>query len=117
MTYFVFFITGVQNEPIHCENKHLSLKEESEKFRDLVTFDFHDSYANLTVKSGLLLNWVLRFCPETDFVLKTDDDTVILPGGLKFVLKNYHESAMNGIIGMYSKGPRARLRKDEKHYW
>jgi len=57
------------------------LVEEQENFGDLVQEDFLDSYANLTVKSVMLLKWFTQTCEKgpkgPQYVLKTDDDMYI----------------------------------------
>jgi len=57
------------------------LAEEQESFGDLVQEDFLDSYANLTVKSVMLLKWFTQSCEKgakgPQYVLKTDDDMYI----------------------------------------
>ena len=57
------------------------LAEEQENFGDLVQEDFLDSYANLTIKSVMLLKWFTQSCEKgpkgPQYVLKTDDDMYI----------------------------------------
>lgn len=53
------------------------LKQESTKYGDIIQQDFVDSYQNLTLKSIMLLRWVNEYCPNVQYVLKTDDDMYI----------------------------------------
>ncbi|XP_040197988.1 beta-1,3-galactosyltransferase 2-like [Rana temporaria] len=50
------------------------LEEESEAFGDIVQQDFMDTYYNLTLKTLMGMEWVVKFCPTASYVLKIDDD-------------------------------------------
>lgn len=62
-------------------SKQERVVEESVKYGDLVQEDFLDSYANLTVKSVMLLKWFSQSCDSggrgPQYILKTDDDMYI----------------------------------------
>lgn len=53
------------------------LKSESEEYGDIIQESFVDSYANLSVKSLMLLKWFNHNCDNTQYLLKTDDDMYI----------------------------------------
>ena len=57
------------------------LKYESDTFGDILQEEFIDSYANLTVKSLMLLKWFQQNCDgehaKVEYVLKTDDDMYV----------------------------------------
>lgn len=59
------------------------MTRESEIFGDILQEDFIDSYANLTVKSLMLLKWFTQSCTKVPYVLKTDDDVYINMKNLK----------------------------------
>jgi hypothetical protein len=50
---------------------------ESETYGDILQEGFIDTYANLTVKSLMLLKWFSQECHKVPYVLKTDDDMYI----------------------------------------
>lgn len=50
---------------------------ESELFGDIVTASFVDSYKNLTYKHLMGYKWATSFCPDSTFILKSDDDAFI----------------------------------------
>ena len=42
-----------------------------------IQVDFEDSYRNLTAKAMSALAWIGRYCNQTRYVLKTDDDAYV----------------------------------------
>jgi len=67
----LLFLVGLQ------EDKVADLQEESDQHGDLVITDHLDSYNNLTLKTMAAFDWMLTFCPQTEYLLKTDDDMFI----------------------------------------
>jgi len=57
------------------------IEEEASKHQDIIQEDFVDSYANLTIKSVMLLKWYTQLCDSQaklpQYILKTDDDMYI----------------------------------------
>lgn len=53
------------------------LRQESEQYKDVVQFDFWDSYANLTYKTLSALKWSRKYCEKAKYVMKTDDDVYV----------------------------------------
>ena len=75
--------------------------QESDTYRDLAIIDNIDVYTNLTLKTIAAFNWARQFCPEADFLLKTDDDMFIQMKRLLSTAKGLRLSALtnpNGII-------------------
>lgn len=70
-------------------NETLSrLRIESEQYDDIVQENFIDTYNNLTIKSVMLLKWVMQRCLKSvAFVMKCDDDTFVnIPNLLHYLL-------------------------------
>ncbi|TRY68439.1 hypothetical protein TCAL_05625 [Tigriopus californicus] len=61
-----------------------SVIREAKEFGDIVQENFLDSYANLTIKSLMMLKWYTQNCDKVPYLLKTDDDMYIN-------LKNLHQ--------------------------
>jgi len=68
----IFFVGKPSpNEKVNITEK---FNEEVSMFNDIVVGDFEDVYHNILTKHVTMLKWVLRFCPRTEFVMRTDDD-------------------------------------------
>merc|ERR1711894_270919 len=58
-------------------DKQSKIQDESTLYKDIVQEDFEDTYHNLTLKTIMGLKWMAIFCPQAEFVLKTDDDIYV----------------------------------------
>ncbi|KAK9958393.1 hypothetical protein ABG768_010516 [Culter alburnus] len=47
---------------------------EAQQFQDLLIWDFHDTFYNLTLKEHVFFKWMMEHCPQVSFVFKGDDD-------------------------------------------
>ncbi|XP_060074615.1 beta-1,3-galactosyltransferase 1-like [Ylistrum balloti] len=74
-----------------------AILNESEHYHDIVQDNFMDSYRNLTLKSIFILKWTSKFCVNTSYVLKADDDMFI---NVPYLI-NYLNSTekRNAVIG------------------
>jgi len=68
-----FFIGRRSRDPVLDE----AVRLEAGQFGDIVQPDFEDSYRNLTVKAMSALQWISRYCNQTRYVMKTDDDAFV----------------------------------------
>ena len=73
-TKVIFLLGHIGNDTSALQ---INVTKESEEFDDIIQEDFIDSYANLTVKSLMLLKWFKQHCEKVPYVLKTDDDVYI----------------------------------------
>ncbi|XP_018416651.1 PREDICTED: N-acetyllactosaminide beta-1,3-N-acetylglucosaminyltransferase 3-like [Nanorana parkeri] len=71
------FLSGTSNN--EREGKHLRqlLKIESETYGDILQWDFHDSFFNLTLKQLLFHQWLDDQCPGANFIFNGDDDVFV----------------------------------------
>lgn len=87
----VYFVLGASDD----RQVMTSVVDEDAASGDIVQWPFLDSYANLTLKSMLMLSWLQLECPRAQYALKTDDDMYLdvyaLLTGL--VLPNVHLAA------------------------
>ncbi|XP_045596377.2 beta-1,3-galactosyltransferase 5-like [Procambarus clarkii] len=78
----VFIVGAVPSE---ATQKHL--QEESDKYRDIIQFDFLETRKNLTIKSLAAIHWFKAFCSNATWVLKCDVDAYVNFWALLEVLK------------------------------
>jgi len=83
--------------------QELDLKTEEENYEDLVREDFIDSYQNLTLKTLGGMKWSAMYCPQTEWVMKTDDDMFINIRHLSQHLNSQENSKL--IMGCIKNGP------------
>uniref|UniRef100_A0A8C2H2A6 Hexosyltransferase n=1 Tax=Cyprinus carpio TaxID=7962 RepID=A0A8C2H2A6_CYPCA len=77
------FLLG-KSEDLHIEEK---LHLESEKYGDIIQWDFMDTFFNLTLKDVLFWDWFSRRCPHAHFIFKGDDDVFVrTPAVLDYLL-------------------------------
>ena len=69
------------------------LKKEHEKFKDILLFNFVDSYKNKTYKDLGTFHWTLKNCKGTKFVLKMDEDSAVDPFHLPIFLDHFIDLA------------------------
>ncbi|XP_054654819.1 N-acetyllactosaminide beta-1,3-N-acetylglucosaminyltransferase 2 [Dunckerocampus dactyliophorus] len=53
------------------------LSYESARHRDILQWDYRDSFFNLTIKEVLFLDWIQTRCPDASFIFKGDDDVFV----------------------------------------
>lgn len=71
---------------------------EAAQYDDLVISGFVDSYNNLTLKTTFMINWVIQYCPQVQFVLKVDDDVLVNPWTTASVLQDNANASLLGIF-------------------
>ncbi|CAH2056946.1 unnamed protein product, partial [Iphiclides podalirius] len=70
---------------------------EAKQYNDIILFDFHDHYQNLTLKTALMLQWASSRCPQVRFLLKTDDDVLVNPWTLQEVIRDHPDAQLLGF--------------------
>lgn len=68
------FITGTVSDRWEKGRLNKLLKLEQRQHRDILQWDFHDSFFNLTLKQILFLDWMENNCQHARFLLNGDDD-------------------------------------------
>ncbi|XP_055975485.1 beta-1,3-galactosyltransferase 5 [Sorex fumeus] len=94
-----FFLLGNPARP----DVRAQLAEEGQRHGDLIQKDFLDVYSNLTLKTMMGIQWVQHFCPQADFVMKTDTDMFInVPYLVELLLqKNRTSRFFTGFLKMH----------------
>ena len=67
------FMLGRSANPVTNEQVRI----ESDAYGDIVQEDFLDTYANLTLKTIMIMKWTAEYCSNARFVLKIDDDVIM----------------------------------------
>jgi len=65
----------------------INVTKESETFGDILQEDFIDSYANLSLKTLMMLKWYEQSCSHVPYILKTDDDVYLNMNNLHKLVK------------------------------
>ncbi|ULT84351.1 hypothetical protein L5515_019046 [Caenorhabditis briggsae] len=82
-------------------SKNDTLKIEANKYRDILQFDFEDSYHNLSWKMMAIYGFVIDQLPSVDQIVVTNDDTIVNATALEQVL---HMKKGPVMLGKVSRG-------------
>ncbi|XP_032723528.1 N-acetyllactosaminide beta-1,3-N-acetylglucosaminyltransferase 3 [Lontra canadensis] len=70
----LIFLVGTAPDPLEARKVNRLLAMEARAHGDILQWDFHDSFFNLTLKQVLFLQWQETWCTNASFVLNGDDD-------------------------------------------
>ncbi|KAM7394758.1 hypothetical protein PAMP_021544 [Pampus punctatissimus] len=76
-TVATVFLLGNTMSVDHFPDLLELLGHEAELHRDLLQWDYRDTFFNLTLKEILFLEWFNQHCPQAQYVLKGDDDVFV----------------------------------------
>ncbi|XP_059814834.1 N-acetyllactosaminide beta-1,3-N-acetylglucosaminyltransferase 3-like [Hypanus sabinus] len=68
------FISGVSPDQKESRKLNQLLAMENREHRDVLQWDFLDTFFNLTLKQYKLVQWVSEYCPSAKFIFNGDDD-------------------------------------------
>ncbi|XP_029772881.1 N-acetyllactosaminide beta-1,3-N-acetylglucosaminyltransferase 3 isoform X1 [Suricata suricatta] len=68
------FLVGTAPNPLEARKVNRLLEMEARVHGDILQWDFHDSFFNLTLKQVLFLQWQETRCTNASFLLNGDDD-------------------------------------------
>ena len=102
----LFFATGLSRDP----KIEKQLRQENNKFSDILQFGYYEDYYNCTIKATALLRWTAISCPFVKFMLKVDDDSLILS---KNLLEFCDKTEPNSIFGYLWSNPQVLRGKDK----
>ncbi|NP_001089217.1 uncharacterized protein LOC734264 [Xenopus laevis] len=71
------FISGIPKVDKEVKRMNKLLKIESQKFGDIIQWDFQDTFFNLTLKQLLFHQWLDENCPGANFIFNGDDDVFV----------------------------------------
>ncbi|KAK2817544.1 hypothetical protein Q5P01_025735 [Channa striata] len=76
-TVATVFLLGNTMSVDHFPDLLGMLAHEAVLHRDVLQWDYRDSFYNLTLKEVLFLEWFSKHCPQAQYVLKGDDDVFV----------------------------------------
>ncbi|XP_030641129.1 beta-1,3-galactosyltransferase 4 [Chanos chanos] len=91
------FMVGQASDPVLAKE----LIQEARERGDLIQGRFQDTYANLTLKTLSMLGWARRFCSQTRFLAKVDDDVLFNPAALLRYLNHSQGEPVNNKVDLY----------------
>ncbi|RXM33554.1 UDP-GlcNAc:betaGal beta-1,3-N-acetylglucosaminyltransferase 9 [Acipenser ruthenus] len=81
------FLLGVPKNQTVFPEWELLLRYESRAHRDILLWDFQDTFFNLTLKEINFLKWLDIFCPSVKFIFKGDADVYVNVDNIVELLK------------------------------
>ncbi|XP_027709049.1 N-acetyllactosaminide beta-1,3-N-acetylglucosaminyltransferase 3 isoform X2 [Vombatus ursinus] len=68
------FLVGTEPNGLEARKVNWLLAMEAQAHGDILQWDFHDTFFNLTLKQVLFLEWRAVQCPDASFIFNGDDD-------------------------------------------
>ncbi|XP_059817602.1 N-acetyllactosaminide beta-1,3-N-acetylglucosaminyltransferase 3-like [Hypanus sabinus] len=109
------FISGVSSDQNGSRKLNQLLAMENREHRDILQWDFLDTFFNLTLKQYKSLQWVSEFCPSAKFIFNGDDDVFANTDNMVDYLlgMKVHQHLFVGHL-VYGFGPKRQ--KSRKYY-
>ncbi|XP_072239904.1 beta-1,3-galactosyltransferase 5-like [Leuresthes tenuis] len=95
-TLFIIGLPGGHN----AEQQQEKLEQENEQHHDLIQSNFQDSYHNLTIKTMVMLEWLVQHCAKASFVIKVDSDVLFNVQNLVKLLLDPNTAKQNYMTGL-----------------
>ncbi|XP_072265638.1 N-acetyllactosaminide beta-1,3-N-acetylglucosaminyltransferase 2 [Pyxicephalus adspersus] len=112
----VFLLGDTPTEDNHPDLSNL-IKYESELYKDILLWNYRDTFFNLTLKEVLFLKWVSHSCADVQFIFKGDDDVFVNTHQILDYLKMLSaEKAKDLFIGDVIKDAGPHRDKKLKYY-
>ncbi|MFT7802588.1 beta-1,3-galactosyltransferase 2-like [Arapaima gigas] len=110
-----FFLLGQVGQTDGLQDE---LKTESNKHHDLLQANFLDTYLNLTIKTMLMMEWLVSRCPNAIYAAKVDTDMFLNVDFLVNTLLDPHdvEPKQNYITGSVIRKGLVQWQKSSKWY-
>lgn len=109
------FLLGKPSNEAESANHQKLVEYENHIYRDLLQWDFLDSFFNLTLKETHFLRWFDTYCPGVRYVFKGDDDVFVSVENIFEFLEssNHAENLFVGDVIFKAKP----IRKKENKYY
>lgn len=76
-----------------------TLRQEGEQYNDIFQANFVENYYNLSVKVLMGLQWIIKECPTTEFILRTADDMYNNLRAIVYYLKKTERHMEKRVMG------------------
>ncbi|XP_018603504.1 beta-1,3-galactosyltransferase 2-like [Scleropages formosus] len=109
------FLLGLEDQKRGLQKE---LHAESKEHHDLLQANFLDSYLNLTIKTMVMMEWLVTRCPNASYAAKVDTDMFLNVDFLVNTLLDPHtvQPKQNYITGAVMRKARVRRKKSSKFY-
>ncbi|XP_068177937.1 beta-1,3-galactosyltransferase 5-like isoform X2 [Antennarius striatus] len=98
------------------EEVQQSLNEENLQYQDLIQSNFMDTYRNLTIKTMVIMHWLVTRCPEAAYAVKVDSDMLLSVENLLSMLKRPNIPKTNYLTGSIRRNRPVVRSKTSKWY-
>ncbi|XP_051874280.1 UDP-GlcNAc:betaGal beta-1,3-N-acetylglucosaminyltransferase 7 [Pristis pectinata] len=110
-TLFLLGTSSIEHERYHHQKL---LEYENIIYRDILQWDFMDTFFNLTLKEVNFLRWFSTYCENVKYIFKGDDDVFVSTENvLEFLNARYFQNLFVGDV-LYKAKP---IRKKENKYY
>ncbi|XP_069583108.1 UDP-GlcNAc:betaGal beta-1,3-N-acetylglucosaminyltransferase 7 [Ranitomeya imitator] len=108
------FLLGTAMKEEERANYQKLLDFENQIYRDILQWDFLDSFFNLTLKEVHFLKWMTIYCQNVTYIFKGDDDVFVSPNNVLDYLDG--KTSPDLFVGdvLYKAKP---IRKKENKYY
>ncbi|CAJ1064240.1 N-acetyllactosaminide beta-1%2C3-N-acetylglucosaminyltransferase 3-like [Xyrichtys novacula] len=86
------FITGTTGSGFREKRLNKVVELEHSQYKDILQWDFADTFFNLTLKQVVFLKWFERNCPKARFLLNGDDDVFVNTNNVVKYLQNLEDN-------------------------
>ena len=106
----LFFAGQDENDPVGDR----MLREENDKYHDIIQFDMKNHFMNLTLLAILTYNWTHHYCPHIAYYVRADNDLWYNPRSHihNFLMERRSQTLIGNIV-MGNKP----IRVDLSRYW
>ncbi|XP_078114901.1 UDP-GlcNAc:betaGal beta-1,3-N-acetylglucosaminyltransferase 7 [Sander vitreus] len=109
------FLIGKPSNVAERANHQKLVEYEDYIYRDILQWDFLDSFFNLTLKETHFLKWFHTYCPSVRYVFKGDDDVFVSVENI-FEFLESNGNAKNLFVGDVIFKAKPIRKKENKYY-
>ncbi|XP_010865961.1 N-acetyllactosaminide beta-1,3-N-acetylglucosaminyltransferase 2 [Esox lucius] len=97
-TVVTVFLLGNSTAVDHHPDLSEMLRYENARHRDILQWNYRDTFFNLTIKEVLFLDWMSTRCPGAQYIFKGDDDVFVNTLGVLDFLKGLSGSRAKDLF-------------------